>query len=238
MRTLTIDGTNIVDKYHATYAGSDDDGAPERDSEEIDIPGRNGTIAVDKGRWKNKQVNYYCFMDKSVKEDLQSFRCFLLSLKGKIVRLEDSDKSNEYRMGRVSDSFDPARDIGYSTASFKITVSCHPYRRLVSGDEIFNISTSGSEIDNPSCFDAYPLITVYGTGPGTVTVGSVTLNIISLTDYLKIDCEEMNVYRETAENKNNCVSLGEYPSIPEGKSKVTFTGGITSVDIMPRWWML
>jgi phage-related protein len=82
------------------------------------------------------------------------------------------------------------------------------------------------------------LITVYGTGPGTVTVGSVTLNIISLTDYLKIDCEEMNVYRETAENKNNCVSLGEYPSIPEGKSKVTFTGGITSVDIMPRWWML
>ena len=36
--------------------------APERDTEDIEIPGRSGTLTVDNGRWRNISVSYKVFV--------------------------------------------------------------------------------------------------------------------------------------------------------------------------------
>lgn len=61
------------------------------------------------------------------------------------------------------------------------------------------------------------------------------MTVKTLADYLYIDCEEMNVYRQTSENMNSCVALGEFCEIPADTSVIYFDGGITSLEITPRW---
>lgn len=233
MRTLAINGIDIVSKYHVTYAGSDDDGAPIRDIDEIDVPGRNGTIIVDNGRWKNKSVNYFCFMDKTVKDDLKIFREYLMSLKGSYFKIEDSDKNDEFRNGRLSDSFDPQRDLNYSTASFVIATSCYPQRWLKTGETPVAFSAEGS-ITNPTSFDAKPLITVTGTGVLSVNGTIVTINKNDTT--ITLNCEAEDAYTGV-ENKNGDIFIDDFPTLQPGVNAIIPADQMT-VEITPRWWRL
>ncbi|MCH3961125.1 MAG: hypothetical protein LKE48_03200 [Solobacterium sp.] len=233
MRTLAINGIDIVSKFHVTYAGSDDDGAPIRDLDEIDVPGRNGTITVDNGRWKNKTVKYFCLMDKNVKEDLKSFREYLMSMKGSYFRIEDSDKNDEYRNGRLSDSFDPQRDLNYSTASFVIPTSCYPQRWLKIGETPVTLSAEGT-ITNPTLEYAKPLITVTGTGVLSVNGTIVTINKNATT--ITLDCDAEDAYTGV-ENKNGDIYIDDFPTLQPGVNAIIPADKMT-VEITPRWWRL
>jgi phage-related protein len=63
------------------------------------------------------------------------------------------------------------------------------------------------------------------------------MSFTGITDYLNIDCDTMDVYRQAAENKNNLMT-GSFPVLPSGNSTVTFTGGISTVTITPRWYVI
>lgn len=111
-----------------------------------------------------------------------------------------------------------------------------PQRFLKIG-EIPMTLTAPKTIHNPG-MEALPLITVYGTGAGSVTVGGVTVDIKSLDEYVILDCDTQNAYRGILENKNNTISAPEFPTIPPGESRVGWTGGVERVEIVPRWWVL
>lgn len=91
-----------------------------------------------------------------------------------------------------------------------------------------------TEIDNPTLFDAKPLLRVYGTG--TLGIASSTITISSADVYTDIDCELMDCYKGSA-NKNAYVvfSSNDFPVLKPGKTGFTFSG-ITQVDITPRWF--
>ena len=89
---------------------------------------------------------------------------------------------------------------------------------------------------NPTNQPAKPIITVYGTGPGVLTVGGTQCRILELSDYITLDCENETARRETA-NKNSAVSVAEFPTL-EGSTGVSWEGGIDRVEIEPRWWTL
>lgn len=150
------------------------------------------------------------------------------------VLMDDYD-SEHYRLAYFKESFDV--DNRFTRAGkFTITFRCRPERFLVSGNVELNVASGGS-VFNPTGFNAKPLIHITGSGSGTVTVAGTTMSFTDITDYLNIDCDKMDVYRLPAENKNSLMT-GDFPILKSGDNTVSFTGGITSVVITPKFWTI
>ena len=85
-------------------------------------------------------------------------------------------------------------------------------------------------------------MTVYGTGAGTVTLGQVTVPIFSIQDQLILDCDLQNAYRQSdagiLDYCNGDIYAPQFPVLQPGENPVEFTGDITGVEIIPRWWEL
>lgn len=124
---------------------------------------------------------------------------------------------------------------------FQIQFSCKPQKFLISGDQEATYTSTGV-IHNPTAFPAKPLVTVYGSGSGTVRIGATTVKILSIKDQITLDCELMDAYRQVEdgprENKNSCISAPVFPALKAGSNAISWTGGITGVSIIPRWWRL
>jgi len=94
-------------------------------------------------------------------------------------------------------------------------------------------------LNNPTDRNAKPFLKVIGSGSGTVVLNGYVINITGMTDYLYIDCESQNCFRLLAENKNNLITLTNgFPELKPDENAVGWTGGVTKVEIVPRWWRL
>ena len=119
-----------------------------------------------------------------------------------------------------------------------IEFSCQPQRWLRSG-EIQSRLLNGQSLLNPTAFAAKPLITVTGSGSGTLTVGSRAVEIKSFPDgYVALDCEAQNAYGAQGANRNATILAPEFPELAAGETPVSWSGGITAVTIKTRWWTL
>ena len=57
MRKFWFDG-HCCEEFGIVCSGSSTFAAPERDVTVVDIPGRNGTLTIDNGRYKNITITY------------------------------------------------------------------------------------------------------------------------------------------------------------------------------------
>ena len=167
VNSIVFGGVDSAD-YGIYISGEGVFNAPKRDVEMIEIPGRNGAFALDKGRFENIEVAYPAFNFEpgdynTFVKNLSDFRNAICSLKG-YQRLTDSFHPNEYRMAVYRDGLE-VKPIKYNTASeFEITFDCKPQRWLTSGETKQTIANSGDTITNPTLFDASPLLEVEGYG--------------------------------------------------------------------------
>lgn len=150
--------------------------APEREVEMISIPGRNGSFALDKGRFENIEVTYPAgiFADNELDfaRAVSNLRNYLCSKKG-YCRLTDDYNPDEYRLAIYKSGLevDPAQ---LKAGEFDITFECKPQRYLMSGETPMGI-TSGENILNPTLFDSQPLIEVEGYG--NISFGDFSISI-------------------------------------------------------------
>ena len=215
----------------------------ERDVEVISVAGRSGDLIQDNGRYKNVPLTYDCAVipknGKLFREAAEDIVSMLGSVSG-YARLENSFYTESYRMARVSKQID-VESIVEKAGKFSINFDCKPQRFLVEGETPVEFSAP-STITNPTLFSAKPLIMVYGTGAGTLTVGDTTVEINTLEDQIALDCEIQDAYRQVgesaAENMNSCIYAPEFPELAPGENVVSWDGDITSVTITPRWWTL
>lgn len=120
--------------------------APERDVEVVNIPGKDGDLLIDRGRFLNIQVTYPGFNFEpdlsTFAERLRAFRAALASQTG-YQRLEDSFHPDEFRLASFRSGLD-VNPIMYNTAStFDIVFDCKPQRFLKSGEEEITIGEWG-----------------------------------------------------------------------------------------------
>lgn len=151
--------------------------APQRDVEMIEIPGRNGAFALDRGRFKNIEVTYTAINHEpdlaTFSANLEAFRNALASQKG-YQRLTDTFHPDEYRMAAFVNGLE-IEPIEYNTAAeFEVTFDCKPQRFLTSGETAVTVS-SGDAITNPTLFKASPLLEVEGYG--TINVNGTEIEI-------------------------------------------------------------
>lgn len=205
--------------------------APVRDVSTEAIPGRNGTITFDNGRYENIQLTYPAFISREFQPRIDSFRAFLVSQKG-YQRLEDSYHPDEYRMALYKSGLEVATTARNLAGSFNITFDCKPQRFLKSG-EIQASYASGSTIYNPTRFDALPLIVC--SGNGSITLNGTTVTISGNSGQIYIDCDLQDAYLGTT-NKNSKITPN-FPKLSPGNNTLTYSG-VTGVRIKPRWWTI
>lgn len=202
-------------------------GAPERDVQQIHVPGRNGDLLLDYGGYKNIQVTYPCSILDHNSEVSQWLRSVLYSAHG-YCKLEDDYHPDEFRLAEYRGPFEPEvfSERGNDTAKVDLVFNCKPQRFLKIGDkeqhfftgrpdgngkDVFTIDTSCQILkiryrhttsERPTMFSAK-----YKTYANTWT--DITSSVISesgddYTDFLvNSDAENINLYQFSINNNSN-----------------------------------
>lgn len=216
-------------------SGIDTFSSTSRDVTSISIPGRNGDLLIDNGRYHNIDIVYDAAIAREFREKFDAFRAFMLSSPG-YNRLEDTYHPDEYRMAAFSAPMSPDLvGTGFHAGKFSVGFNCKPQRFLKSGETPITLSAPRRLYN--SGFQALPLITVYGSGAGTLTVGGVTVQLKAIDGYVTMDCDLQDAYKGL-ENKNSTIYAPQFPVLQPGENLITWTGGVTRVEITPRWWTL
>lgn len=230
MHKLIYDGVESS-AYGLYITGSGTFNAPERDVEEVTVPGRNGTLTRDNKRFKNIPVTYPCFIKSNFLKNTSGLRKWLLKEAG-YRRLEDTYHSEYYRMARFKGPIDFDVRALNKSGEVSLEFDCMPQRFLKAGEEDIEV-LEATTIVNPTIFDSTPLIRVYGTS-GTLIVNDITVNISEIDEYVDLDCDIQDAYKGS-NNKNATVSQ-TFPTLHAGANTIAFGDGITSVIVRPRWW--
>lgn len=231
---FTYDGVSSRDFGVFISGDSVFDAAP-RSIQTVVVPGRNGTLTLDNGRFENVDLVYPAFIYDQFRANVEGLRNFLLSAAG-YRRLEDTYNPDTYMMARYVSGLSVETTQLRKQGRFDLTFDRMPQRYLKSGEDPVEFTASG-EITNPTRFKARPLIRVYGTG--TLGVGTETITITTNPGYIDIDCEMMDAFYGAVNcNRYITLSSGEFPTLAPGYNGIEPGSGITRVIITPRWWIL
>lgn len=236
MGIVMFNGTSSQD-LHALVQTAPEYEFPEKDYSVTHVEGRNGDIVIDTGSWKNVPRTYNLAIDTrkiSYAEVASKLVQWLHSASG-YARLEDSYEPDFYRMAIYKDS-GSISNIYSKAGQIEISFDCKPQRYLKSG-EVSDLFMSNTEYRNPTDFPSKPKIVVHGSGSGTVKIGAYEITIFNILDGMTVDCEIQDTYKNDI-NCNSRVSISEYPKIIAGNNTISMSGGVTSIEITPRWWML
>lgn len=177
-KELTFDGENSGD-YGIYITGAGTFNAPQRDVELVTIPGRNGSFALDHGRFENIEVTYpaglYGSDETDFADKIAEARAWLCSKSG-YVRLQDEYNPNEYRLAVYKSGLEVSPAL-LKAGEFDLVFECMPQRFLTSGETAQTIASSGDTLTNPTLFNARPLL--MATGYGGFTINDHRIEIIS-----------------------------------------------------------
>ena len=216
---FVFDGKSSLD-FEVGLSGVGAYDAPKRDYDSIEIPGRNGNLTLDNGRYENIKVRYNAVIGRNFQKNIDGLRSFLLSRKG-YCRLEDTYHPEEYRMGIFAGPFE-IDELGFLNrwGEFEMTFDCKPQRYLKSGERTIIVPPGETvRILNPTYYDAKPIIKCFATG--SFTFGNRTIKINDLTNYIELDCElEDATEGLTNRNKDVEIGIGKWPVFPPGETGV------------------
>lgn len=234
MDYLIFDGTST--QTHGVFLiGNGVYNAPEREFERISIPGRNGDLLIDNGRYSNFELEYDAIIYNDFNTNLSNLKNIFMSKTG-YCRLEDTFYPDEYRMAKYSGAFEMESVRPGDVGHFILRFDCKPQRFLKSGETTTEFTSYGTII-NPTKMTALPLVRVYGTG--SLSIGGNTITINTNSSYTDIDCDLQDAYRSgTNCNGNITLNSGKFFQLKPGSNSVSLGNGITRVAITPRWWRL
>jgi phage-related protein len=231
---LTFNNKDLRD-FGVYISGSGVFNAPERVYDAIEIPGRNGVLLGTERRMSNIDVTYPAYIYANFKQAMTELKSFLLSQIG-YQKIIDSYYPGEYRLGYYAGGMEVEAMPTLDAGQFELTFNCKPQRYLISGDTVQTLTESGT-ITNPTAFASAPLLRIYGTG--SATVNGVTLTISAADTYTDVDCELMEAYKGSV-SRNSFLSLSgvDFPVLSPGENTITLGGGVTQIQITPRWWVV
>ena len=213
--------------------------SPAADVESTSVLGRNGDILTENAkagrrRYQNVDIKYKAFFFNGLPAKTAAVKAWLLSPVG-YQKLQDTYDPDFFRMAVCTDAleFDVTAQ---KAAEMKLTFNCKPQRWSMDGQRAIRLD-GRSTLKNPFAFPAQPIFKVYGDSGGKLYVGEEKIIIHSIKDYVLLNCETHNAYNAVG-FCNETILSEDFPELPEGKTTITWTGGITAVEVTPRWWTL
>lgn len=163
--SLTFGGVNSAD-YGIYITGEAVYNAPKRAVDMVTVPGRNGVIAIDQGRWDNITVEYpagtFGMTEAEFRTAVSDFRNAIVSQIG-YQRLTDTYHPDEYRMALYVEGLEVKPAPQKKAGEFTLKFDAKPQRWLTEGETLVTVS-DGDTLTNPTPYDAGPLLAVEGYG--------------------------------------------------------------------------
>lgn len=141
-----------------------------------------------------------------------------------------SSEPGVFYNARITGQIDFEKLLIFKTAMIKFL--CQPFGYLEDGLTRVTM-TMGGTLNNPGTHSSLPVITIYGTGTITLTVNSSNVILANLTDYVTVNSELFEAYRDLV-NMNNDMQ-GEFPVLLPGENTISWTGTVTKLEIIPNW---
>lgn len=208
---------------------------PTRKQTAFEVPGRNGVVLFQQNAWNDTTRIYRVWLavdhDYEMPSKVADVEAWLNSTTG-YCRLEDNFEPDFFRLAYYSGGNEFSNNfMQYGEASINFT--CRPERFYKSGDVPITL-VNGTPINNPTRFIAKPLIHIEGSGSVSFTINGASMTA-TITDYINIDCDRMNAYRQIGESMNDKLT-GEFPRLAPGSNGVILSGGITNATLTPRFY--
>lgn len=174
--SLSFGGVNSAD-YGIYITGEAVFNAPKRAVEMVTVPGRNGDVAIDQGRWENIEVTYpagtFGMSGSEFATAISDFRNAIVSQIG-YQRLTDTYHPNEYRMAIYTAGLEVEAVANTTAGEFELKFQCKPQRWLANGATPITV-TDGQALNNPTPYNAEPLLAV--EGHGTISFNGYEINL-------------------------------------------------------------
>lgn len=230
---FTLDGKSSLD-YSIQLQAPIQFPVASKKYDSFEVPGRNGSLHVDTGKYSEIEATAKCFvLGENAGAKMRSAVMWLMQRTTR--RLETKEDPDAFRLCRVLSGYDTEVRMG-ALSVFDVTFLSGPERWIKTGETSVDVA-SGQTLTN-DWMPSLPLIRITGSGSGELVVGGSTIAIDNMGDGITIDCDTQNAYND-AENKNGSIKVaGGFPVLKTGDTMVTYSGGITAVQITPRWWTL
>ena len=216
---------------------------PKREIEYLTVPGRSGSLTIDKGRWENIDITYtFAAYDNAVSR-LNAWKEYLLAALG-YTRIETSVEPEIYRKGILKSATSPQLSMMGGGGTIEVTYNCMPQKWLKENDGVDEeiTLTNNMYINNPTNFDAKPLLylkagqvgatvsflnNLYDKTDDDYYLIAESILKVNTTDRIWIDCEtcdafyddtNYNAYVELVDDPYNPSAVQDFPVI-SGQSK-------------------
>lgn len=199
----------------------------EKDIEKIEVQGRDGFLAQDNNSYKTTIKTVECTIRNT--DNIDEI-CSWLNGTGEVIFSSEPAKKykatiiNQIEFSKILQRF----------RSFIVQFDCQPYKYSTFLDD-FTL-TSPHTICNPGTANSKPVIKIYATGNVTLTINSNVITLKNIVDYVTIDSELMDAYKDTV-LKNNDMN-GDFPEFLTGDNAIAWTGAVSKIEIKPNWrWL-
>ena len=210
----------------------------QRDVTVTSVPGRDGDLIIDNGRYKNIKITYELAMLSPLTvwtfpELAKQIRDWLLPAPG-YYELWDTYDPRYYRMAAFLSQVNIEQELrDYGTLTLQ--VECMPYRYSIDGRRPI-VLTEAAVIHNDEAYPSKPYIKVTGSGRITLTINDMSVTLSNVDEYVELDSEMMNAFK----GSTNCNGLmsSEFPTLAPGANEISWSGTVEQVEIIPRWCCL
>lgn len=212
--------------------------APARDVNYTSIPGRNGDLITDNGRYSNIIIPYTCsilnntfYPFDTMAHNLKSWLC----LKSGYFRLWDSYDPDYFRLASHTGELNieqELKDVGRLSLAF----NCKPYKYSYSGLSVVTFTSPG-KLYNAEYLESLPYMKIIGNGNITLYINNSAYTFTGIDGYIEIDSEIMNAYKGIIPQNNKMTSV-DFPALVPGYNIISWTGNVQKIEIIPRWCCL
>jgi len=199
---------------------------PEENVDEITIPGRDGDLTIDYNTKKSYILPMACtLLDFAKIDEIKVW----LSGSGDLLFNWQNYKYD----ARLNNKIDIAQSLE-NLGEFPLMWKVQPCKKSIDNN-LITLTALGTVL-NPGTYKSKPIVKIFGTGSIDLTINSTVIHLTNVVDYVTIDSELMDAYKDTT-LKNNDMS-GDFPELIPGVNNVSWTGNISRIEITPNWrWL-
>ncbi|MEH7464579.1 distal tail protein Dit [Bacillus thuringiensis] len=220
---FTFEGQETLEDYGIYLTSKPNLPSPEENMQAIEVSGRSGSLTMKDGSYKDIEVTVgirFRYTGESTQDRFTLIHNWL-SGSGDLVFSEfDSFILRVKHVRPLKWDYNPTI-LQYST---EVTFICYPFK--FGGRITYNL-TKPQYIFNDGTRESYPVIKVFGKGDISLSINNQTVVLKGVEDYITIDSNQMNTYKDTKPQNNKMYS--PFPVLEVGRNYISWTGNVSKV---------
>lgn len=201
-----------------------------REYESHPVEGRDGTLTIDKKRYRDLSFPLDLIVSKKRNDELyEQLDAIYNWMDGRgELSFEEYLPGKHFitKIIELGDFEHVAKAGGFHT----IGLLCEPFKY----SELKKIEFVGPKtIFNPSELESKPDITIYGTGNITISVNGVSTILNNVNEYVTIESEAQRTRKDLT--PKNSDKIGPFPILKKGANLIETTGTVTNIKLETKW---